>query len=179
PTRFHNVLVEGCLIHHIDNQGIVTNNEVKQDDYPGTQDWERRRFTNITIRNNTIHHIAKNAIIARMMDGGVVEHNLWYETALRITGNTIVSRTRRGTVFQYTEGYLNRSPDYDGSLYDPELNSPETIWQYSYSHDNAHGLVWFCTSARDSGVVVRYNVSENDRGSIFCVNYANHSVRIY
>src|SRR5690606_25609244 len=108
----YDVLVEDCLIHHVDNQGIVTNNEVKQDDYPGTPDWDRRRFTNIIIRNNTIHHIGKNAIIARMMDGGVVEYNLCYETALKITGNTIFSRSSRGTVFQYNEGYLNRSRDY-------------------------------------------------------------------
>ncbi|MFD2034641.1 sialate O-acetylesterase [Belliella marina] len=178
-TRFHDVLVEGCHIHDIDNQGIVTNNEVKHSDYPGEADWMRRRFTDVRIRNNTIHHISKNAIIARMMEGGVVEYNLCYETATKITGNTIFSRSSRGTVFQFNEGYLNRSPDYDGSLYDPDLNSPETVWQYSYSHDNAHGLVWFCTSAPDNDVIVRYNISQNDKGSIFCVNFDNHSAYIY
>ncbi|WP_262249679.1 right-handed parallel beta-helix repeat-containing protein [Parapedobacter soli] len=178
-TRFHDLLIEGCHIHHVDNQGIVTNNEVKHSDYPGTPAWLDRCFTDVRIRNNRIHHISKNAIIARMMEGGVVEHNLCYETATKITGNTIFSRSSRGTVFQFNEGYLNRSPDYDGSLYDPDLNSPETIWQYSYSHDNAHGLVWFCTSAPDNNVIVRYNVSQNDKGAIFCINYDNKSVYIY
>lgn len=178
-TRFHDILIEDCLIHHVDNQGIVTNHEVKHSDYPGSEAWNRRRFTDVRIRGNTIHHISKNAVIARMMDGGVVEHNLCYETATKITGNTIFSRSSRGTVFQYNEGYLNRSPDYDGSLYDPDLHSPETIWQYSYSHDNAHGLAWFCTSRPDSNVIVRYNISQNDKGAIFCVNYANTSAYIY
>lgn len=178
-TRFHDVLIEGCEVHHVDNQGIVTNNEVNHSDYPGTPAWLARCFTDVRIRGNIIHHISKNAIIARMMEGGVVEHNLCYETATKITGNTIFSRSSRRTVFQFNEGYLNRSPDYDGSMYDPDLNSPETIWQYSYSHDNAHGLVWFCTSAQDNDVVVRYNVSQNDKGAIFCINYANESAYIY
>jgi hypothetical protein len=178
-TRFDDLLIEGCHLHHIENQGIVTNNEVKHSDYPGTYDWNRRRFTNVTIRNNIIHHISKNAIICRLTDGGMVEHNLCYETALGITGNTIFSRSAQGTIFQFNEGFYNRSPGADGSLYDADLNSPKCIFQYSYSHDNAHGLFWMCTSQPDHDVIVRYNLSVNDRGSIFCMNYANTSTFVY
>jgi hypothetical protein len=179
PTRFDDILIDGCHVHHIENQGIVTNNEVKHSDYPGTDDWNKRRFTNVLIKNNIVHHISKNAMIIRLTDGGLVEHNVCYETALKTTGNTIFSRSARGTVFQYNEGFLNRSPDYDGSMYDADLNSPECVFQYSYSHDNAHGLFWMCTSQEDYNVIVRYNVSRNDKGSIFCINYANTSAYIY
>src|SRR5690606_15432673 len=112
-------------------------------------------------------------------EGGLVERNLCYETATDITGNTIFSRTVRGTVFQYNEGFLNRSPDADGSLYDPDINSPGTIWQYSYSHDNAHGLVWFCTHKRDDEIIVRYNLSENDKGTLVYFNYAFSGASVY
>lgn len=179
PTRFHDVKISGCHIHHIENIGIVNNNEVNHADYPGTKDWNRRRFTELRIENNIIHHISKNAIIVRLADKGIVEHNLCYETALQTTGNTIFSRSARGTVFQYNEGFLNRSPDYDGSLYDADLNSPEVIFQYSYSHDNAHGLFWMCTTEKDHDVIVRYNISRNDKGNIFCINYPNTSAYIY
>ena len=53
------------------------------------------------------------------------------------------------------------------------------IFQYSYSHDNAHGLFWVCTTKQDSGVICRYNISQNDRGIIICPNYAFKSVYIY
>lgn len=179
PTRFDDVLIEGNTIFNIENQGIVTTNEVKVNDYPGTEDWNKRRFTNVAIRNNTIYNISKNAIIVRLTDGGVVEHNVAYNTATAITGNTYFSRSVKGTVFQYNEGYLNQSPGRDGSMYDADLQSPETIWQYSYSHDNAHGLMWFCTDEKDTDIIVRYNISQNDRGILLNVNYAFTSASIY
>lgn len=96
-----------------------------------------------------------------------------------MTGNTIYSRSCKGTVFQYNEGYANRSPDFDGSLYDADFSSPGTVWQYSYSHDNAHGLMWFCTDKRDTGIVVRYNISQNDHGKLIYFNYPFQSAAVY
>jgi hypothetical protein len=179
-TRYDDILIENCKIHETQNQGIVINNEISGGaDYPGTPEWERRKITNLVVRGNTLHHISKNAMIIRLADGGLVEHNLCYETALGITGNTIFSRSCKGTVFQYNEGYLNRSPDFDGSLYDADLSSPGTIWQYSYSHDNAHGLMWFCTTKQDTGIIVRYNISQNDKGNLVYLNYTFNSALIY
>jgi hypothetical protein len=64
-------------------------------------------------------------------------------------------------------------------MYDADLRSPNTIWQYSYSHDNAHGLFWTCTVQADANVICRYNISQNDKGIIFCINYPVTSVHIY
>ncbi|TZF85504.1 T9SS type A sorting domain-containing protein (plasmid) [Pedobacter sp. BS3] len=181
-TRYDDILVEGCLIYNCQNQGIVTNNEVSSSNYPGSANWNNRRITNLVIRNNVIHHISKNAMIIRLADGGLVEHNLCYETATGTTGNTIFSRSSRNTVFQYNEGYLNRAlenGDFDGSLYDPDLNSPGTIWQYSYSHDNSDGLIVFCTDPRDDNVIARYNVSQNDKGDLVKINFEFTSAQIY
>lgn len=177
-TRYDNILIEGCEIYNCQNQGIVINNEVKVSDDPGSEAWEKRKITNLVVRDNIIHHISKNAMIIRLADKGLIERNLCYETALGTTGNTIFSRSARNTVFQYNEGYLNRSPDYDGSMYDPDLKSPGTIWQYSYSHDNAHGLVWFCTDPRDTGIIVRYNISYNDKGNLVYINYGFKEAQI-
>ena len=182
-TRFDDILIEGCEIHHVQNQGISFRTPGERDagyNHPSTPEWERRRFTNVVIRNNVIHHISKNAMILKTVDGGVVEYNLCYETALDgITGNTIFSYGTKGTVFQYNEGYLNRSSGADGSLYDADLGSPGTIWQYSYSHDNAHGLMWFIPDERDDNIIVRYNISQNDKGYLIRINFPFTSAYIY
>ena len=203
-TRFDDILVEDCSIYTVDNIGIALNSVLKpavapdnpEDDnetekpdatkseaqpYPGTPDWEARKFTHVALRGNKIHDVAKNAIIVRFTDEtGLIEHNQCWDTAHRAkSGNTIFSRTCRGTVFQYNEGYLNRATGRDGSLYDADLQSPGCIFQYSYSHDNNEGLFWQCTAARDQNVIVRHNVSQNDKGIIFCLNYAAVGTRIY
>ncbi|MFC1763062.1 hypothetical protein ACFL6U_13395 [Planctomycetota bacterium] len=36
-----------------------------------------------------------------------------------------------------------------------------------------------CTEPQDDNIIVRYNISQNDRGNIFCINYANTSCYIY
>lgn len=178
-TRFNDILIEDCELYNISNQGIVTNNEVKANDYPGTAGWHKRKFTNVSIRNNTIHHITKNAMIVRLTEGGVVEYNVCYHTATETTGNTMFSRSALGTVFQYNEGYLNQSPGVDGSMYDADLGSPECVFQYSYSHDNAHGLMWYATYPQDEDIIVRYNISQDDKGFLVAVRSDMESTYIY
>ena len=182
-TRYDDILIEGCSISAIENTGIYTDNLLGRS-IPGTADWTKRRFTNVRIRNNEIHHISKNAMILRLLDGGLVEGNVCYETALRVTGNTMFTSACDGTVFQYNEGYYNRATSHtpgggDGSMYDADLKSSNIIFQYSYSHDNSHGLLWTCTVQNDSNIVCRYNISRNDKGIIFCVNYPVTSAYIY
>jgi hypothetical protein len=182
-TRFDDILIEGCTISAIENTGIYTDNLLGRS-VPGTDDWTRRRFTNVRIRKNVIHHISKNAMIIRLLDGGLVERTVCYETALRTTGNTMFTSSCNGTVFQYNEGYYNRATENtpggaDGSMYDADLKSSNVVFQYSYSHDNSHGLFWSCTVQNDSNVICRYNISRNDKGIIFCVNYPVTSTYIY
>jgi hypothetical protein len=179
-TRYDDVLIEACRIETVDNTGIFTRSNAAGSNQTTGPNWERRRITGLHIRGNRINDVAKNAMIIRMADAGLIEHNVCWDTAYRTgTGNTIFSRSSRDTVFQYNEGYLNRSKDYDGSLYDADLDSPGCIFQYSYSHDNNHGLFWMCTTRPDANVIVRYNISQNDKGKIFCVNYPNTSCYIY
>ncbi len=183
PTRFDDILIDGCTIAYCDNEGFFSDG-VARTDYPKTAAWMNRRFTNVRISNNIFHHISKNAMLLRLFDGGVVEHNLFYNTATGTTGNTICTMCCDGTVCQYNEGYLNQASLQggnfgDGSLYDADLRSPNTIWQYSYSHDNSHGLFWVCTVQQDSGIICRYNISQNDKGNIFCLNYPDSSIYIY
>ncbi len=181
--RFDDIWIDGCIIHDCDNQGIVTELIKGSGGYPQSEKWRNVRITNSRITGNLIYNISKNAMIIRLFEGGVVEHNLCYNTAIGtgrgMTGNTIFSAACDGTIFQFNEGYGNCSPAADGSLYDADLRSPNTIWQYSLSHNNAHGLFWGCTTPPDTGIECKYNVSYNDRGIIFCVNYPVEQMQIF
>lgn len=181
PTlmRFDDVLIEGCQVYNCENEGIVSGGMLEVTPYKPKEDWERAAFTNVVIRNNLIYNISKNAMIIRNAKAPLVEYNTCHTTATAMTGNTIYTVNVTDGLFQYNEGYNNKSPDYDGSLYDPDLMTQGTIFQYSYSHDNAHGLVWFCTVRSDKSNVVRYNISQNDKGRLVNIGYEFKSAYIY
>lgn len=175
-ARFNDILIEGNTIADVVNQGIVAaingnGGSSLNNYYPGTSNWESIKSTRVVIRNNSVSGVYKNGMIIRNTDEtGLVEHNLLFNTATGTTGNTIFTSSCRGTVFQYNEGYQNMAgAARDGSLYDADLRSPGIIFQYSYSHDNSHGLFWTypSTDGPNTNVIVRYNISRNDQGNIF------------
>ncbi len=201
-SRFNDVLIDSCTISYCENLGLAFDNDWNTY-YPASNEytnWFARRYTNVKISHNVLHHIGKNAMIIRCTDStGLIEHNVCYETALGTTGNTMFTAKARGTVFQYNEGFYNRATTQlidpgtiDGSMYDPDLGSVNIIFQYSYSHDNCHGLYWGCNSrnlpgtstpnlpdASDTGCTARYNISQNDYGDLVYFNYASASNEIY
>jgi hypothetical protein len=200
-SRFNDVLIDSCNISYCENIGLALDNEWNVY-YPGSTeytDWYNRRYTNIKVSNNIIHHIGKNAMIIRCTDEtGLIEKNICYETALGTTGNTMFTSHAKGTVFQYNEGYYNRATtqtidpgNIDGSMYDPDYASVGIIFQYSYSHDNSMGLYWGCNTRgssnnttgipdpQDVGCTARYNVSQNDMGDLVYFNYSSAGNEIY
>lgn len=200
-SRFNDVLIDGCEIGYSENTGLAFDNEDNVY-YPGGNElanWTLRKFTNMIVRNNTIHHIGKNAMIIRCTDEtGLIERNICYETAVGTTGNTIFTARAKGTIFQYNEGYFNRATTQnvdpgaiDGSMYDPDFGSVGVIFQYSYSHDNSEGIYWGCNTRsssnnttgipdpEDVGCTLRYCVSQNDKGNLIFLNYASAGNEIY
>ena len=178
-TRFDSVLISGCTIDSVDETGLITNNTVSHSYAPMSSSWNKVRFTNLHIINNTIHDCSKNAMIMRLDDHAIIEYNTCYKTATATTGNTMYTSSCNGTTFQYNEGYSNMSTGGDGSMYDADLSSMNIVFQYSYSHDNAHGLLWFWTNATDSGIVCRYNISQNDKGDLLAIHNDFTSAYIY
>jgi hypothetical protein len=209
-SRFNDVLIDSCTIAYSENTGLAFDNEWNVY-YPGGQfsavaadvteynNWFDRRYSNVKVSNNVIHHIGKNAMIIRCTDEtGLIERNVCYETALGTTGNTIFTARAKGTILQYNEGYFNRATtqtvdpgNIDGSLYDPDFGSVGIIFQYSYSHDNSQGLYWGCNTRGannnttgipdpgDVGCTARYNISQNDLGDLVYFNYSSAGNEIY
>ena len=188
--------VTGCQITEVSNVGIATWHHVTEVDdivtvkkvSPYSAKFKDLGHANVTINNNDINYIGKNAIFVRHLYGGVIEYNVIHDTAIYcVSGNTIVTSYVDGTVIQYNEGYRNmakvRESDgklQDGCMLDADLASKDTIWQYNYSHDNSFGLFLNCTYDTDT-VIVRYNLSVNDRGQkgIIYINMETAGVYVY
>lgn len=178
-TRFNDISILNCTITSVTNQGIVAcANRSETSDYPGTSSWNTHHCSALVVSGNVISDVGKNAMSIRYADEScVIQHNVVFNTANATDGNQIVSYSSRGDVFQYNEGYQNNGDGVaDGSLYDADLRSPNTVWQYSYSHDNSWGLfVQYASSdtgGDDLNIVVRYNISRNDQGDIFAFSGA-------
>ena len=195
--RVDGLEISGCEITEVSNVGIATWHKVIQNGVqdasakmvsPYNADFEAFAHLNVHIDGNEISHIGKNAIFARNLFGGLIEHNIVHDTAKYcVSGNSIVTRSVDGTVIQYNEGYRNlargRDSDgkfQDGCMLDADLDSKYTVWQYNYSHDNSFGLFLNCTEG-DDVAIVRYNLSVNDKGNkgIIYINYASAGIYVY
>lgn len=194
--RVDGLTITGCRITDVSNVGIATWYHMVGDEVekisPYTEDFRDQAHLNVTISDNEISFIGKNAIFARHLYGGVIERNIMHDTAIHcVSGNTVVTSYVDGTVIQYNEGYRNmaraRESDgklQDGAMLDADLASKDTVWQYNYSHDNAFGLFMNCTrSDKDfhDRATVRYNLSVNDHGDqgIIYINYESDGISVY
>ncbi len=200
--RVDGLEITDCRITEVSNVGIATWYQIiKNDDgsitvpkkSPYSDSFKNYAHCNVSIDNNEINFIGKNAIFARHLYKGVIEYNVIHDTAIHcVSGNTIVTSYVDGTVIQYNEGYRNmaRINEYtdklqDGCMLDADLASKDTIWQYNYSHDNSFGLFINCTYNTDNNghdkAIVRYNLSVNDKGNkgIIYINYESGGIYVY
>lgn len=161
---------------------------------PYDDNFEKYAHTNVTISNNEISYIGKNAAFLRNIKGGKFDHNVVHDTAIICNaGNQIVTSYVDDMVVEYNEGYNNKASlradgkIQDGAMLDSDLQTKNIIFQYNYSHNNAFGLYISCdgTSKNDKGasdnVILRYNVSINDYGNkgIIYANYYSGKIECY
>jgi hypothetical protein len=105
-------------------------------------------------------------------DGALVEHNVVGRANQRSEGYNVAiwAWSADNTVIQYNEAYGTKG-QRDGEGFDSDWNSRNTVIQYNYSHDNDGGFLLICNegghnseeSAGNTGTIVRYNISQNDR----------------
>ncbi len=161
---------------------------------PYDDEFEKYAHTNVTISNNEISYIGKNAAFLRNIKGGKFDHNVVHDTAIICNaGNQIVTSYVDDIVVEYNEGYNNKASlradgkVQDGAMLDSDLQTKNVIFQYNYSHNNSFGLYISCdgTSKNDKGasdnVILRYNVSINDYGNkgIIYANYYSGKIECY
>jgi hypothetical protein len=165
PSRFVDLRIEDNDIYHVDRSGI----------FGWSSHWVRSKWfpsLEMVIRNNRLHDIGGDGIVVVAADGALVEHNVVGHANQRSEGYNVAiwPWSSDNTVIQFNEAYGTHG-QRDGEGFDADWNSRGTIIQYNYSHDNDGGFVLICNeggqkpdeSAGNTGTIVRYNVSVNDR----------------
>ena len=69
---------------------------------------------------------------------------------------------------QFNESFASVNGAEDGHGFDVDAGNINSLVQYNYSHDNAGGFMLFVNDTYNTiNTIVRYNISQNDRKSIF------------
>jgi hypothetical protein len=120
----------------------------------------------VYVADNFIDHTGRNNVIARVSKDAVYERNVLANSSRYDTGHSIFCFNTDGIKIQYNEAYGNVGKGgIDRGGFDADWNCVNTFIQYNYSHDNN----WFCGIMKNHNrnVVIRYNVSRNDRKGIY------------
>lgn len=167
------VVIKNNRIYSLDSVGIYLN---------GAQ---RTYSTGLKLQNNVINDVAADGAVVLNTTGGLIEHNVVYDTHVRASGYHVPLWVwgTKDAVIQYNEVY-NTAPGGDAMAYDADYNSDGTIIQYNYSHHNAGGMVLVvndgtAASNYNTNAVVRYNISENDGGAVFNLNGPVSGAKFY
>jgi hypothetical protein len=165
PSRFVDLRIENNDIYHVDRSGI----------FGWADSWVRSKWfpsLGVVVRGNQLHDIGGDGIVVVATDGALVEHNVVAHANQRSEGYNVAiwAWSADNTAIQYNEAYGTKG-QRDGEGFDSDWNSRNTVIQYNYSHDNDGGFLLICNegghsseeSAGNTGTVVRYNISQNDR----------------
>lgn len=170
PTKFDDMLIEGCTFLRVDRSGIkaVISDWCTQyyEDAPAPINWYPS--TNVVIRNNYLEKIGGDGITVRDTDGALVEYNRVKDSRYQNTGYNVAiwPFQAANTVIQYNE-VSDTHGTQDGQGLDCDYASSNTLIQYNYSHNNEGGFMLIMGIYPHIGATVRYNVSQNDRDKAF------------
>ncbi len=171
PTKYDDVIIEGCTFINVDRSGIklVSSNWCNQWG-PNAPDLPIHWYpsTNIIIRNNYFEKIGGDGITTRDTDGTLIEHNLVKDCRYQSTGYNvgIWPFQASNTVIQYNEAYNTHGTE-DGQGLDCDHASSYSVMQYNYSHNNEGGFMLIMGGYPHTAATVRYNISQNDRDKGF------------
>lgn len=163
--RVDNVTIENCNVYDVRRTGISV---ISNWNSPLALNAEKGAFgKNTIVRNNTLHNIFGDGIIVVGQDGGLVEHNVaWDTNMMSYTGEMptvnvgIWGIHSKNITFRYNESYLCRTT-LDGYGYDIDGDNENIVFEYNYSHDNDGGFI-LVVNYNNTGYKVRYNISQND-----------------
>ncbi len=136
---------------------------------------------NVYVANNRIINVAGDGIVLQHCNKGLVEYNYVENVASAKFGHHagIWCAFTNDAVIQYNEVCFTRKPDQnnDGCAFDADLGANRTIFQYNYSHDNEGGFI--LSMGHDKNVVVRYNISQNDKRRLFFCKFPSNDCLVY
>jgi hypothetical protein len=181
PSRFDDLLIEGCHLLRTDRNGICgySENSDRQNWFPSLR---------VVIRGNLLEDIGGDGIKPWGCDGVLVEHNRLDGANRRAPDYSagLWPWSCDNAVFQFNE-VSGVHGTRDGQAFDSDGNCRNAVFQYNYSHDNDGGFLLICDdgawaapgSAGNVHTVVRYNISQNDGARTFHLTGPVKDVWIY
>jgi len=183
PTFFDGLLVENCHIHDVDRTGV--SNKSSWMDRTLTENFNWVPSINVVFRNNTFERTGANALIVRVTDSVLIEHNLFTHCAIKQTGNSFYPFNCDNTLMQYNEACYTKynEGDADAGGFDSDWRSKNCVIQYNYSHDNEYGALLVCNQGGgegfNDGTIVRYNIFQNEGHHVIRVSGEPTNTTIY
>jgi len=171
-SRFDDLLIEGCRLVRTDRNGICGYTPYKPRDFEA-------RSTSVIIRGNLLEDIGGDGIKVWGAKGALVEHNILRGARTRCDDYAagIWPWDSDDTLIQYNE-VSGVKGTKDGEAFDSDAYTTNSTFQYNYTHDNDGGFMLICCYA-NTGTVVRYNISQNDRARLFHMAGENENISIY
>ena len=163
---FHDLRITNNRIENVGGVGIGNTSSASsvtftKDGYETAYLW-----TDVYVADNFVDTTGRNNIIARCSKDAIYERNTLANSSRRDTGHSIFCFKTDGIKIQYNEAYGNAGRGgKDRGGFDADFTCVNTFIQYNYSHDN----LWFCGIMKrpNRHVVIRYNLSVNDRQGIY------------
>ncbi|MEP4077309.1 hypothetical protein [Haloferula sp.] len=188
-TIFDDLRITNNHVKNIGGVGIGNSSSCGQVKLLATSEELKYLWTNVYVAGNKVDYTGRNNVIARASKDAVYEHNVLANSSRRDTGHSIFCFNTSGIKIQYNEAYGNVGEknnrdgggESDRGGFDADYNCVDTFIQYNYSHDN----LWFCGIMKKPtrNVVIRYNVSQNDREGIYFYGFERNksaeNVHIY
>ena len=171
PTKYDDVLIEGCTIRNVDRSAIKLVSSAWCNQWIGNDGGKPMNWypsTNVVVRGNYLEKIGGDGITTRDTDGALIEHNLARDCRYQNTGYNVAiwPFQAANTVIQYNEAYDTHSVQ-DGQGLDCDHASSYSLMQYNYSHNNEGGFMLIMGGYPHTAPTVRYNVSQNDCDKTF------------
>ncbi|NQU22810.1 MAG: hypothetical protein HQ567_16145 [Candidatus Nealsonbacteria bacterium] len=181
-TIFDDLRITNNRIVRVGGVGIGNTSSCGRIEFRENDTVSHHLWTNVYVAGNFVDQTGRNNVIARASKNAVYEHNILANSSRYDTGHSIFCFNTDGIKIQYNETYGNLGEEgHDRGGYDADYNCINTFIQYNYSHDN----MWFCgiMKKRNRNVVIRYNVSQNDKKGIYFYGFERNreaqNVHIY
>ncbi|MFB9327972.1 S-layer homology domain-containing protein [Paenibacillus aurantiacus] len=175
PSAFDGILIDGNTLTDVDAYGIyIGSNCILRHGMSDLWPWVQKPYgpwtpsTDVKISNNTVIRAATGGIAWNVTDGAIVEHNTVQQATYLATNASIWWAYADNNLVQFNESFESVNGAEDGHGFDVDAGNLGSIVQYNYSHDNAGGFMLFVNDTYYTiNTIVRYNISQNDRKSIF------------
>ena len=155
---YDGLTIENCYIYDVTCKGIYLN---------ATNSSYSNRSANVVVRNTVVRHTGSDAIEVGWCNKPVLEYNVSYDAGhyspWPIWMGGIWTYGCNSPVTQYCEVARVRHGG-DSSAFDVDFGHTGTVlYQYNYTRDNGGGMIMLYYDNYYDAVIIRYNISQNDR----------------